>query len=115
LLKSQGCLPADPVPDAYAVVPEAASMPQVMPVLRALRAMGVNVQMHAATAQGIGSMKSQFKKADASGARYALVFGTDELAVGQVTVKALRDGLGEQRSESLTQVAQWGHRLQSTL
>ena len=38
-----------------------------MPVLRELRAMGVNVQMHAATAQGMGSMKSQFKKADASG------------------------------------------------
>jgi histidyl-tRNA synthetase len=85
-------------------------------VLQTLRGMGVAVQMHAPTgaSEGMGSMKSQFKKADASGARYALVFGTDELAVGQVTVKALRDGLGEQRSESLTQVAQWGHRLQSS-
>ena len=36
-------------------------------------------------------MKSQFKKADASGARYALVFGADELARGEVAVKALRD------------------------
>jgi histidyl-tRNA synthetase len=36
-------------------------------------------------------MKSQFKKADASGARYALVFGADELARGEVSVKPLRD------------------------
>ena len=32
------------------------------------------------SADGMGSMKSQFKKADASGARYALIFGADELA-----------------------------------
>jgi predicted negative regulator of RcsB-dependent stress response len=40
---------------------------------------------------GPGSMKSQFKKADASGARYALVFGGDELARGEVSIKPLRD------------------------
>jgi histidyl-tRNA synthetase len=118
LLKSQGCLPADPVPDAYAVVPEAASMPQVMPVLRALRAMGVNVQMHAATAQGMGSMKSQFKKADGSGARVALIFGADELAQGQVAVKPLRaDESGSapaQALQPLSGVAQWGPALRAS-
>jgi histidyl-tRNA synthetase len=118
LLKSQGCLPADPVPDAYAVVPEAASMPQVMPVLRALRAMGVNVQMHAATVQGMGSMKSQFKKADGSGARVALIFGADELAQGQVAVKPLRaDESGSapaQTLQPLLDVAQWGPALRAS-
>ncbi len=117
LLKSQGCLPVDPVPDAYAVVPEAASMPQVMPVLRALRAMGVNVQMHAATAQGMGSMKSQFKKADGSGARVALIFGPDELAQGQVAVKPLRAEEGgsapAQTLQPLSAVAQWGPALRA--
>ncbi|MEY4257268.1 MAG: histidine--tRNA ligase [Pseudomonadota bacterium] len=112
LLKSQGCLPADPVPDAYAVVPEATSMPQVMPVLRELRAMGVNVQMHAATTQGMGSMKSQFKKADGSGARVALIFGADELAQGQVAVKPLRADEGgsapAQTLQPLSGVAHWG-------
>ena len=112
LLKSQGCLPADPVPDAYAVVPEATSMPQVMPVLRELRAMGVNVQMHAATTQGMGSMKSQFKKADGSGARVALIFGADELAQGQVAVKPLRADDGgsapAQTLQPLSGVAHWG-------
>jgi len=100
LLKEQGRLPEPPAPDAYAVVPEAASMPRVMPVLRALRAQGVRVQMHAAGAEGMGSMKSQFKKADASGARYALIFGADELAQGSVAIKPLR---GERGAEPAAQ------------
>jgi histidyl-tRNA synthetase len=68
LLKEQGRLPEPPTPDAYAVVPDAAALPRVMPLLRALRQAGARVQMHAAGAEGMGSMKSQFKKADASGA-----------------------------------------------
>jgi len=43
-----------------------------------------------------GSFKSQMKKADASGARYALIIGEDELAKNAVTVKPLRGG--EQRT-----------------
>jgi len=45
---------------------------------------------------GGGSFKSQFKKADKSGARYALVLGEDELARGVVACKPLRDQ-GEQQ------------------
>ena len=90
LLKEQGRLPEAPVPDVYAVVPDAAAMDQVMPVLRALRQRGCRVQMHAAGAEGMGSMKSQFKKADGSGARMALIFGEQELAQGRVAVKPLR-------------------------
>ena len=45
-----------------------------------------------------GSMKAQFKRADASGARFALVFGADELARGEVGLKALRDPAQAQRS-----------------
>ena len=42
-----------------------------------------------------GSFKSQMKKADASGARFAIILGDDEIAAGKVTLKALR-GQGEQ-------------------
>jgi histidyl-tRNA synthetase len=90
LLKEQGKLPDQPVPDAYAVVPDAGSLSVVMPVLRSLRLSGVNVQMHAGGPEGMGSMKSQFKKADASGARFALIFGQAELEQDAVAVKALR-------------------------
>lgn len=79
-------------PDAYAIVPPGAPLPQVIATLEALRAAGVRVLQHAGGAEGPGSMKSQFKKADASGARFALIFGPDELAQGQVAVKDLRAG-----------------------
>ena len=39
-----------------------------------------------------GSFKSQMKKADASGARYAVIIGEDEVARNAVTVKPLRGG-----------------------
>ncbi len=40
---------------------------------------------------GGGSFKSQFKKADRSGARFALILGEDELQRGVVGVKSLRE------------------------
>ena len=46
---------------------------------------------------GMGSFKSQFKKADRSGARYALVLGEDELSRGVVGIKDLREGAEQQQ------------------
>ncbi len=114
LIKEQGEALAAPVPDVYAIVPDAAALPVAMRTLQALRALGVSAQMHAGTGEGMGSMKSQFKKADASGAAHALIFGADELARGEVTVKALRDGQGAQRAERLDTVAPWALSLQSS-
>ena len=113
LVKEQGTEVPLPVPDAYAVVPDAAAMPLVLRTLQQLRDAGVRVQMHAGTADGLGSFKSQFKKADASGARHALVFGADELARGELTVKSLRDGQGVQTLRPLGDVAAWATTLQS--
>lgn len=96
------------VPDAYAIVPDPVELPRILPVLEALRAAGVAVQMHA----GGGSFKSQFKKADASGARFALVFGADELARGEVGLKSLRDG-AEQACRPLASVADWAAELRT--
>jgi histidyl-tRNA synthetase len=99
-------------PDAYAVVPDAAALPMALRTLQTLRAAGVSVQMHASSgADGMGSMKSQFKKADASGARFALIFGETELASGCVAVKPLRAGKAEAASEQtlhpLADAAAW--------
>ena len=101
-------------PDAFAVVPDADSLPIAFKTLQALRAAGVNVQMNASSAQGMGSMKSQFKRADASGARFALVFGSAELASGSVAIKRLRIPVGdadeggqEQVLQPLDDVAGW--------
>jgi len=54
---------------------------------------GLRLQVNA----GAGSFKSQLKKADKSGALYALVLGEDELAQQVVGFKPLRDQ-GEQQS-----------------
>jgi histidyl-tRNA synthetase len=84
-----------------------------MKTLQLLRSAGRSVQMHAASADGLGSMKAQFKKADASGARYALVFGADEVARESVTVKPLREGDGLQTTYSLVNLFAWAQTLQS--
>ena len=113
LLEEQGAVLPDAMPHAYAIVPEAQSLPHVLKYLRQLRALGLNVQMHAGSGEGVGSMKSQFKKADSSGAQYALIFGADELLQNAVSVKSLRDGGGAQRTESLAKLDEWAHSLQS--
>ncbi len=114
LLKEQGIALPEDAADAFAVLPDMAALPQAMPVLQALRAAGVAVQMQGSNldANGqpsMGSFKSQFKKADASGAAYALIFGADELARGEVSIKPLRTGLAlsEQQNYALADVAQW--------
>ena len=53
-----------------------------------LRAAGIDVLMHA----GGGSFKSQFSRADASGASLALIIGDDEVARSEVGLKPLRGG-----------------------
>jgi histidyl-tRNA synthetase len=91
------------------VLPSAAALPKALAVLEQLRANGVTVLMHA----GGGGMKSQFKRADASGARYALIFGDDELARGEVALKDLRDASAPQRSLPLAHADDWAAELRT--
>ena len=57
-------------------------------------------------------MKSQFKRADASGAAFALIFGADELAAGQVAIKPLRAGeSAAQFTRALAEAASWAQEL----
>ena len=46
---------------------------------------------------GGGSFKSQFKKADKSGAEYAIILGDDEVIRREVSVKSLRNEQGQQK------------------
>ena len=118
LIKEEGNARPAMAPDAYAVIPDASSVPQVIKALQLLREAGVSVQMHAsANSDGIGSMKSQFKKADVSGATFALIFGESELARGCVAVKRLRGihaaGAEAQTIFSLDDIASWANTLRS--
>jgi histidyl-tRNA synthetase len=66
-----------------------------------LRRAGRSVVYHL----GGGSFKSQMKRADASGARFALIVGEDEVAAEQMTVKALREER-EQARMSVAEIAE---------
>ncbi len=107
LLRDSDVAAQAPAVDAYAIVADAGDYARISPVLEALRQGGLRVLMHANGDGGASSLKSQFKRADASGASYALVFGADELARGEVTVKHLRDGQGAQESVALQSLASW--------
>ena len=113
LAKSAGLKDVGPRLDAYAIVTDTSALPLVLFTLQALRKVGVSVQMHAGTGDGIGSMKSQFKRADSSGARFALIFGQDEVAAHKVTVKSLRDASASQQTHALDDVTAWAPTLQS--
>ena len=80
-----------PVPDVYLVHAGEAAQRAAFRVAEALRGTGFAVTLHC----GGGSFKSQMKKADGSGAPFAVVSGDDEAAAGEVSLKPLRDG-GEQ-------------------
>jgi histidyl-tRNA synthetase len=54
---------------------------------------------------GGGSFKSQFKRADRSGARVALVLGDDELSAQRIGIKPLRSG-EDQRDVALSELAE---------
>ena len=71
-------------------------------VARDLRREGLRVVLHC----GGGSFKSQFKRADACGARFAIVLGEEEAARGVATVKHLTgERMGEQTTLALDAVA----------
>jgi histidyl-tRNA synthetase len=107
LLEAVGVAMPASAPDVYAIVPDRDALAVATNACEALRAAGVAVQMHAAAGDGPGSMKAQFKKADASGARYALIFGADERARGEASLKSLRDPAAAQRTVALAELVAW--------
>jgi histidyl-tRNA synthetase len=112
LLRVRGLAASATAPDAFAVIPDANVLPVAFQAMQTLREAGVRVQMHAGAQTGATSMKSQFKRADSSGARFALVFGASEVAQGQLIVKDLRDGSGAQQLRALADVRTWASTLQ---
>jgi histidyl-tRNA synthetase len=86
LMKTQGVVAADHATDIYVVVQSESLRAQAMKLAEELRDAGHSVLLHA----GAASMKNQFKKADASGAKIALVVAEQEWADAQIVVKYLR-------------------------
>ena len=95
LISESGQAPAAETPDVYLVYQGDEAVRLAPRVAEGLRDVGLNVVYHC----GGGSFKSQMKKADASGATFAVIIGDDEAAAGQVTLKPLRASEGQQNEQ----------------
>jgi histidyl-tRNA synthetase len=93
-------LPVAPAVDVYLIRVGERAEQQGLYFAEAIRDQiaGIKLQVDCAG----GSFKSQFKKADKSGATYALILGDDEIARGEVSIKPLRDN---QEQQVLSQAA----------
>lgn len=98
LMQECGTDISPPMPDAYMVHLGEAATNFAWKTVEFLRNNGLKVIFHC----GGGSFKSQMKKADTSGARFALIIGDDEAQAEAVSIKPLREaasqvsvGLGE--------------------
>ncbi|CCE22201.1 histidine tRNA synthetase (Histidine--tRNA ligase) (HisRS) [Methylotuvimicrobium alcaliphilum 20Z] len=94
LMETLPNLPIKPVVDVYMIrvgeQAEQISMEWAETIRNELP--GLRLQINC----GGGSFKSQFKKADKSGAEYALIIGDDEAMRGEVGIKALRQNQDQQ-------------------
>lgn len=99
LLMQEYGVTASSQPDLYLVNVGELAEQKAFTVAESLRSMGLNVVLHA----GGGSFKSQMKKADRSGARFAAILGDDEAAADELSLKPML-GQGEQARVKLDQV-----------
>jgi histidyl-tRNA synthetase len=101
LMKAAG-EPAQPSQcDVYMVHQGEEAQMRAFVLAERLRDAGLDVVLHCATPSGAGSFKSQMKKADASGAAFAVILGEDEVANNVAAVKSLRGEAGEQQQTSV--------------
>ena len=100
LLADAGTAVPAGVVDVYLVHSGEAAGKFAWTVAETLRGKGLSVLFHC----GGGSFKSQMKRADASGARFAAIVGDDEAAKQMVALKPLREP-GEQAQVSAAEAA----------
>ena len=87
LMAAADAFPDAKTPEIFIVNQSAESVAYAMTLAKQLREAGFAVVQHL----GAASLKSQMKKADASGANYAVIVGESEYAAGQITLKFLRE------------------------
>jgi histidyl-tRNA synthetase len=103
-----GEIPVNPC-DVYIVHQGAAAQLQAFVLAERIRDAGMDVVLHCAGAAGLGNFKAQMKKADASGAHFAVILGEDEMAQQQAAIKAMRaeEGLQQQVAVPFLEVADY--------
>ncbi|HJW51118.1 MAG TPA: histidine--tRNA ligase [Burkholderiaceae bacterium] len=105
LLRETESVDVNPMTDVYVLHQGGSTRTRAFLLAEQLRDAGLDVILNA----GEASLKSQMKKADASGAEYAVIVGEEEAARDSAAVKALRAGasaaFAEQRIVPLDRIA----------
>ena len=91
VMRQTGYEDNEPETEFYVMHTGGATTPYAMNLAEIFRDAGYDVTMH----PSVASFKSQMRRADASGASYALICGESELAGGTVTVKKMFGQEGE--------------------
>lgn len=93
LMQESGQVPKFDATDVYLVHQGEDASRMAPRVAEGLRDVGLNVLLHC----GSGNFKAQMKKADQSGASFAVIIGDDEAKAGEVSLKPLRDDMKQKR------------------
>jgi histidyl-tRNA synthetase len=103
LVRLAGMKPQPPVPDVFVMAQGDAAQRQALALAEVLRDAfpGRGIVLHCGSAK----FKTQFRRADESGARIALIIGEDELARGVVALKPLRGAENTQTEHAFGDVA----------
>jgi histidyl-tRNA synthetase len=102
LMRQQQRADDESTPDLFLALAGAAAEAEGLVIAESLRDAVPGLRIEANC--GGGSFKSQLKRADRSGARYALILGDDEIARRVGTLKPLREA-GEQRQVPLAELS----------
>ncbi|MDU0810569.1 MAG: histidine--tRNA ligase [Burkholderia sp.] len=89
LLKEENLVPKQDSVDVYIIHQGKLAFEQAFIIAEQLRDIGLDVIFHCSTYGIKTSFKSQMKRADISGATYAVIFWEDEVMSGKVIVKKL--------------------------
>ncbi|QQS53142.1 MAG: histidine--tRNA ligase [Candidatus Competibacteraceae bacterium] len=102
MLAAAGYAGTDPTPQVYLIAVGDAAQRYGLALAERLRDQlpTLRLRMHC----GGGGFKAQFRRADHSGAQFALILGEDEANTGTVSVKPLRETQGEQHVLTQDQV-----------
>ena len=104
LMKVSGSLPeAQSQCDIFVLHQGGETLTTAMIIAERLRSAGIDTILFCPPDGQIASFKSQMKKADASGAAFAVIIGPDELAKNEAQIKDLRAS-GEQKAVPLDRV-----------
>ena len=96
LMRAEGQEPAVQPPDVFVVAVGDAARRKAFTLAESLRheVPGLRVVLGLSS-----SLKAEFKRADKSGSRFAVILGDEEIAAGRISLKDLRGGGGQQSLE----------------